>query len=103
MTLVPLQPRCMRSNIRRQMDASRRPALHRCSARAAWPVDVRAPSTSLQRRTTMSVAESVAELERLKVIRNGEKEQQTFSAGEMERRLSGLRTIMAEEGLDVVL
>jgi creatinase len=46
---------------------------------------------------------SVAELERLKVIRNGEKEQQTFSAGEMERRLSSLRTIMAEEGVDVAL
>ena len=32
---------------------------------------------------------SVAELERLKLIRNGEKEQLTFSTGEMERRLAG--------------
>jgi creatinase len=44
---------------------------------------------------------SVTELERLKVIHNGDKEQQTFSAAEMERRLSSLRKIMADEGVDV--
>ncbi len=46
---------------------------------------------------------SVTELKRLKVIHNGEKEQQTFSAEEMERRLSSLRKVMAEEGVDVAL
>jgi creatinase len=46
---------------------------------------------------------SVADLERLKIIHNGEKQPLTFSDGEMERRLSGLRKIMAEDGLDVVL
>ena len=52
-----------------------------------------------QRRTIGSVAD----LERLKIIHNGEKQPLTFSDEEMERRLSGLRKIMAEEGLDVVL
>ena len=46
---------------------------------------------------------SVSELERLKIINNGEKEQLTFSAGEMERRLSSLRKIMADAGADVTL
>lgn len=46
---------------------------------------------------------SVTELERLKVIHNGEKERQTFTAGEMERRLSSLRKIMADEGIEVAL
>jgi creatinase len=46
---------------------------------------------------------SVTDLERLKVIHNGEKEQQTFSTEEMERRLSSLRKLMADEGVDVVL
>lgn len=46
---------------------------------------------------------SFAELERLKYIRNGEKAQLTFSDAEMERRLSGLRTIMAKNNIDVAL
>ncbi|MGI8576669.1 MAG: aminopeptidase P family protein [Nocardioidaceae bacterium] len=46
---------------------------------------------------------SVAELERLKVIRNGEKGQRTFSDAEMERRLSLLRKVMADDGIDVAL
>ncbi len=46
---------------------------------------------------------SVSHLERLKLIPNGEKEQLTFSDAEMERRLSVLRKIMADDGLDVAL
>jgi creatinase len=46
---------------------------------------------------------SVTDLERLKLIPNGEKEQLTFSDAEMERRLSLLRKLMADEGFDVVL
>ncbi|HET8604790.1 MAG TPA: M24 family metallopeptidase [Marmoricola sp.] len=46
---------------------------------------------------------SVSELERLKVIKNGQKEQLTFSDEEMERRLSSLRKIMADAGTDVAL
>src|ERR671921_1620304 len=46
---------------------------------------------------------SVAELERLKLIPNGEKEQLTFSAGEMERRLASLREVMADDGVEVAL
>ncbi|WP_240807827.1 M24 family metallopeptidase [Actinomadura geliboluensis] len=46
---------------------------------------------------------STADLERLKLIRNGDKEQLTFSDSEMERRLSLLRKAMAEAGIDVTL
>ncbi|MGH3449038.1 MAG: aminopeptidase P family protein, partial [Nocardioidaceae bacterium] len=46
---------------------------------------------------------SVADLERLKTIHNGKKEQQTFSDAEMERRLSALRKAMADDGVDVAL
>ncbi|MFF3286061.1 M24 family metallopeptidase [Streptomyces sp. NPDC003023] len=46
---------------------------------------------------------SVTELERLKLIRNGVKEQQTFSDAEMERRLAHLRKVMADQGIDVAL
>lgn len=46
---------------------------------------------------------SVAELERLKILENGSKEQRTFSDDEMERRLSSLRKIMADAGVDVAL
>ncbi|MFI1291575.1 aminopeptidase P family protein [Streptomyces sp. NPDC020792] len=46
---------------------------------------------------------SAADLERLKLIRNGEKERLTFSEAEMERRLSMLRKAMAETGVDVAL
>ncbi|GAB3435641.1 M24 family metallopeptidase [Phycicoccus ginsengisoli] len=42
-------------------------------------------------------------LERLKDIPNGEKVQPTFSAEEMESRLTKLRKVMADEGLDAVL
>jgi creatinase len=46
---------------------------------------------------------SVTDLERLKLIPNGEKEQLTFSDAEMERRLSSLRKLMADDGVDVAL
>lgn len=52
---------------------------------------------------TQTTATSVNELERLKVLHNGEKQQLTFSDAEFERRLTGLRRIMAEENLDAVL
>ena len=48
-------------------------------------------------------ATSVSELERLKTLHNGEKQQLTFSDAEFERRLSGLRQIMAAQGLDAVI
>ncbi|MFD1213056.1 M24 family metallopeptidase [Arthrobacter sp. GCM10027362] len=48
-------------------------------------------------------ATSVSELERLKVLHNGQKEKLTFSDAEFERRLAGLRQIMAEKELDAVV
>lgn len=42
-----------------------------------------------------------AELERSKILHNGTKERLTFSDAEMDRRLAGLRQIMAEQDLDV--
>lgn len=48
-------------------------------------------------------ARSVSELERLKVLHNGEKVALTFSDAEFERRLGGLRQIMAEKELDAVV
>ncbi|MEB2525898.1 creatininase, partial [Kocuria rosea] len=53
--------------------------------------------------TTTAPAASVAELERLKVLHNGVKQQLTFSDAEFERRLTGLRRIMAEQQLDAVI
>ena len=53
--------------------------------------------------TTFADNASVADLERLKVLRNGSKTPLTFSDGEMERRLTGLRAIMAEKELDAVV
>ena len=52
---------------------------------------------------TTPTASSVAELERLKTLHIGEKQQLTFSDAEFERRLSGLRQIMAEKDLDAVI
>ena len=52
--------------------------------------------------TTPTVT-SVAELERLKVLHNGTKQPLTFSDAEFERRLAGLREIMAEKELDAVV
>ncbi|WP_026820116.1 aminopeptidase P family protein [Arthrobacter castelli] len=46
---------------------------------------------------------SVSELERLKVLHNGSKQPLTFSDSEFERRLSGLRRIMAAKDLDAVV
>ncbi|GAB2540861.1 aminopeptidase P family protein [Brachybacterium huguangmaarense] len=46
---------------------------------------------------------SVDQLERLKVLHNGEKQQLTFSDAEFERRLAGLREIMAADDLDAVI
>ncbi|HBH55442.1 MAG TPA: creatininase [Kocuria sp.] len=50
-----------------------------------------------------SPATDVSELARLKVMHNGQKEQLTFSDAEFERRLDGLRQIMAEKQLDAVI
>lgn len=47
--------------------------------------------------------ESVSDLERLKVLHIGEKQQLTFSDAEFERRLRGLRSIMEEKELDAVV
>ncbi|MFC6063159.1 aminopeptidase P family protein [Streptomyces ochraceiscleroticus] len=46
---------------------------------------------------------SAPALERLKLIRNGEKAQLTFSEGEMDRRLALLRKVMAELDVEVAL
>ncbi|GAB3253407.1 aminopeptidase P family protein [Arthrobacter pigmenti] len=46
---------------------------------------------------------SVSELERLKVLHNGSKQPLTFSDSEFERRLTGLRQIMAAKNLDAVI
>ncbi len=52
---------------------------------------------------TATNATSVADLERLKVLHNGSKAPLTFSDAEFERRLGGLRAIMAEKQLDAVV
>ncbi|AXH95402.1 aminopeptidase P family protein [Ornithinimicrobium avium] len=52
---------------------------------------------------TTNPVSSVTELERLKVLHNGEKQQLTFSDAEFERRLSGLRQIMADKELDATV
>lgn len=52
---------------------------------------------------TQTTATSVSDLERLKVLHNGEKQPLTFSDAEFERRLTGLRRIMAEKDLDAVI
>ena len=46
---------------------------------------------------------SVSELERLKTLHNGKKVPLTFSDAEFERRLAGLREIMAAKDLDAVV
>lgn len=48
-------------------------------------------------------ATSIAELERTKVLHNGEKVSLTFSDAEMERRLNGLRKIMEDKGLEATV
>ena len=53
--------------------------------------------------TTANIATNVCELERLKELHNGAKVPLTFSDAEFERRLSGLRRIMAAKGLDAVV
>ncbi|MBD2760525.1 aminopeptidase P family protein [Yimella sp. cx-573] len=52
---------------------------------------------------TNPTASSVAELERLKVLHNGEKVTLAFTDAELERRINGLRAIMAELRLDAVV
>ncbi|MEO7448902.1 MAG: creatininase, partial [Humibacillus sp.] len=52
---------------------------------------------------TATSASTLADLERLKVLHNGSKGALTFSDAEFERRLSGLRAIMAEKSLDAVV
>src|SRR5699024_1059451 len=51
----------------------------------------------------MANVTNVSELERLKTLHNGEKQPLTFSDAEFERRLAGLRSIMAEKELDAVI
>ncbi|WP_288026257.1 aminopeptidase P family N-terminal domain-containing protein, partial [Arthrobacter sp.] len=53
--------------------------------------------------TTSPSATNVSELERLKTLHNGTKTPLTFTDAEFERRLGGLRTIMAEKNLDAVV
>ncbi|WP_315275777.1 M24 family metallopeptidase [Kocuria carniphila] len=53
--------------------------------------------------TNTHTTTSVSDLERLKVLHNGEKTPLTFSDAEFERRLGGLRQIMAEKDLDAVV
>lgn len=50
-----------------------------------------------------ATATSVADLERLKILHNGSKAKLTFSDAEFERRLDGLRAIMATKDLDAVV
>jgi creatinase len=52
---------------------------------------------------TPTTPNTVAELERLKVLHNGTKQALTFSDAEFERRLAGLRRIMAAKELDAVV
>ncbi|GAB3559529.1 aminopeptidase P family protein [Spelaeicoccus albus] len=53
--------------------------------------------------TVNTSATNVGELERLKVLHNGSKTKLTFSDAEMERRLAGLRRIIADKDLDAVI
>lgn len=53
--------------------------------------------------TNTHTTTSVSDLERLKVLHNGEKTPLTFSDAEFERRLGGLRQIMAKKDLDAVV
>ena len=53
--------------------------------------------------TSANIATNVSELARLKTLHNGAKEQLTFSDAEFERRLAGLRQIMAAKSLDAVI
>ncbi|MDN6332307.1 MAG: aminopeptidase P family N-terminal domain-containing protein, partial [Micrococcaceae bacterium] len=53
--------------------------------------------------TTEASTNAVSGLERLKVLHNGDKGSLTFSDAEFERRLAGLRKIMAEKDLDAVV
>ena len=50
-----------------------------------------------------SSVSSVSDLERLKVLHNGQKVPLTFSDAEFERRLAGLRQIMAAKDLDGIV
>lgn len=52
---------------------------------------------------TPAIATNVSELERLKTLHNGTKAPLTFTDAEFERRLGGLRRIMAEKDLDAVV
>lgn len=52
---------------------------------------------------TLTNPNSIAELERLKVLHNGTKQTLTFSDAEFERRLAGLRRIMSAKDLDAVV
>lgn len=52
---------------------------------------------------TSAPVSDVAKLERLKVLHNGTKGKLTFTDTEMERRLTGLRSIMQQENLDAVI
>ena len=66
-------------------------------------IPVGAPDRINERTIDDHTVDSVAELERLKVLHNGEKVPLTFSDAEFERRLAGLRDIMADKDLDAVV
>ncbi|WP_167041963.1 aminopeptidase P family protein [Salinibacterium sp. ZJ454] len=53
--------------------------------------------------TDIQSATSVSDLDRSKVLHNGEKVPLTFTDEELERRLAGLRLIMAQKELDAVV
>lgn len=53
--------------------------------------------------TSVDFTADVAHLARLKTLHNGVKQKLTFSDSEFERRLSGLRKIMAAKSLDAVI
>ncbi|HWC24484.1 MAG TPA: M24 family metallopeptidase [Flexivirga sp.] len=53
--------------------------------------------------TTTAPVSNVADLERIKVLHNGSKVPLTFSDAELERRIDGLRSIMADLRLDAVV
>lgn len=52
---------------------------------------------------TTATTNPLSELARLKELHNGEKQPLTFSDAEFERRLTGMRSIMAEKDLDAVV
>src|SRR5699024_8915450 len=92
-------PSCARLTRPRPRATLTQPGCTPCNPRDHHP-DRAPPKETIM---TQSTATSVSDLERLKVLHNGEKQPLTFSDAEFERRLTGLRRIMAEKDLDAVL